>query len=70
MKINLSDFRYTRNLARVYRASMARQEVSPQEWREDGIQETLGKLHAALDWWLRQYRDGERIYRRATQQPI
>ena len=65
--IALSDFRYTRNLARAYRTSLDRQERHPQPWREAGLDTLVRDLHAALDWWICHHRDGERIYRRATQ---
>jgi len=50
----LSSYRYTRRLARAYRAGLARQDVAPQQWREDGLMELAKQLHAALDWWAAQ----------------
>jgi len=50
----LSSFRYTRNLARAYRAGIRRQEVAPQEWREEGLDELVRELRCALDWWAAQ----------------
>lgn len=52
--ISLSDFRYTRCLARAYRASEARQLVAPQQWREEGLLDLSRQLQAAMDWWADQ----------------
>lgn len=55
MNANLrKSYRYTRHLAHAYRASMARQEIAPQQWREDGLMELSRKLHSTLDWWAAQ----------------
>ena len=51
MKIKLSDFRETRRLARAYRAGLARQEVSPQAWREDGLDALTKELVRAMEYW-------------------
>lgn len=59
-----SSFRYTRHLARAYRAGLARQEVAPQQWREDGLDELARQLHGALDWWAA--RGLAHVYDRAT----
>lgn len=67
MNVALSDFRYTRKMASAYRAAMERQSVNPQPWRAAGLDALARDLHAALDWWITNHRDGERIYRRATQ---
>jgi len=47
-------FRYTRHLARAYRAGIRRQEVAPQEWREEGLEALTRELRGVLDWWAAQ----------------
>lgn len=64
MKIKLSDFRETRRLARAYRAGLARQEVSPQAWREDGLDALTKELVRAMEYW-HTARQG-RVYDRAV----
>ncbi len=47
----LSSFRYTRHLARAYRAELRRQEAAPQDRYEEGI---TRELREVLDWWAAQ----------------
>jgi len=57
-------YRHTRRLARAYRAGLARQEIAPQAWREEGLVELAADLHRALDWWAAQ--GLAHVYDRAT----
>ena len=62
--IKLSEFRHTRQLARAYRASQARQNVAPQRWREEGLEALTKEMVAAMDWWAKH---GQiRVYDRAV----
>jgi len=47
-------FRYTRHLARAYRAECRRQEAALQQWREEGFEALTRELHDVLDWWAAQ----------------
>lgn len=54
MDAKLSSYRYTRHLARAYRAGIRRQEAAPQQWREEGLEALTRELHDALNWWAAQ----------------
>ena len=62
--IKLSEFRHTRQLARAYRASQARQNVAHQRWREEGLEALTKEMVAAMDWWAE--RGQIRVYDRAV----
>ncbi len=47
-------FRYTRHLARAYRAWLRRQEAAPQQCRGEGFEALTRELRGVLDWWAAQ----------------
>lgn len=62
--MQLSEFRYTRQLARAYRASQARQNVAPQRWREEGLEALTKELGVTMERWAE--RGQIRVYDRAV----